>query len=180
MSRLRTRWIAAFAGLVLAVCALPLSASALGGSGTHVVITKTTLHIYAHRSFTVYTSSAGNRIYNPSHLGVGSLIMYADTDYSGTYASHSKSPIGTDVTLCEIASKQLLRCEGAFQLRKSLIVASNFSLPVEKLGTTRTIPLSSGTGVFAHATGAVTSTVVEGNNLDLVVEITRRTTVKNA
>jgi len=142
--------MAGAAGLVLA--AAPASAKT------------TTLQFFQKSTSQKFLGANGKPTppFGPSHHAkVGDSFIAADLDYAGSHKHHAARPSASDRLTCKfINANALAKCHGVITIGKSTLLADG---TVNLRGNVN-IPITGGTGAYAHAHGATKSVSIGNTN----------------
>jgi hypothetical protein len=165
MSQLKNRALpvaAVLAGTAsLALAAAPASAKT------------TTLHFFQKSTGQQFLGPNGKPTKPPgAHSGpkAGDRLISTDLDYIGNHKHHAAKPSASDRLVCTfINAKGLAKCHGVITIGKSTLLAD----ATLNLTSAAHIPITGGTGVYAHAHGTTTSVSIGNtNDSDFTVTVT--------
>ena len=155
--------------LGLAVCLASVAVAAAPASA------KTrTLHFFEKSVSFSITDANGNPVSMNQKPAAGDRFVNINNEFTGNHKHHAKRPTATVHISCVIGAGDTALCNAELAMGSSMLLADFWSLNLNANGANN-VPITGGTGKFAHAHGRVVTTPVgnpNNNNNDTTVTFT--------
>lgn len=125
----------------------------------------TTLHYFQKSTSQKFVGANGKPIapFGPKHHPkIGDRFVSTDLNYTGNHKHHASKASASDRLVCTfINANGLAKCHGVITIGKSTLLAD---ATISLRGGNVDIPITGGTGVYAHAHGTTKSVSIGNTN----------------
>jgi hypothetical protein len=158
--------------------AFPVAVAVAGAAGLALAAAPasaktTTLQFFQKSTSQKFVGANGKPTapFGPSHHAkAGDSFIGTDLDYTGSHKHHAARPSASDRLTCKLINANgLAKCHGVITIGKSMLFADG----TVNLQGNANIPITGGTGVYAHAHGTTKSVSIGNtNDSDFTVTVT--------